>query len=130
MTDPNSAVTVEEITDERESLLNTSSPKGTDLGGSHNVMAALREEQFRQLLSIRRRHETRLFLLTWEGTNIPRGAKILGYEIVWTQQGTVYATGNKPIGSYDRLVESRGVCGKQQMLVYVEGEAVAAQLQS
>lgn len=43
-------------------------------------------------------------LLRWNGSKIPRGAKVGGMNIDWTQHGMVSA-GGKTVGMYDRLVE-------------------------
>lgn len=113
----NPPVTVREITrDELEQVGADQQPKDVSLGGGHTMAAD-------QLNGLRRRiaqdPNTRLFLLSWQGNKIPRGANILGYEVVWTQNGAVN-TNDGPIGTYDRLVEFGGATSKEQvMLCYI-----------
>ena len=65
---------------------------------------------------LRGREKCRTFILTWQDIRVPLGAKVLGYEIEWTQHGLVNAKDAGIIGDYFRLADA----GKdQQMLVFV-----------
>lgn len=85
------------------------------------------EAKVQDLLS-RKREGARVFVLSWEGNLIPRGAVVLGREIVWIQHGIVTATPLHPsavedeqIGSYSRLVEWGGESGKEQkVLLFID----------
>jgi len=79
--------------------------------------------------TLQRKKQTRVFLIKWQGTKIPRGAILFGHEIGWTQNGVVTSTKSKIIGTYDRL-EIKDAEFNQAMLVYVDGAVVADQLTS
>lgn len=112
-------IEVREITDEEvERFIQEYNPRGVNLGGTHSALIA--EENVNDLISRIRESGGRRFLLVWEGNKIPRGARVLGYEIGWTQNGQVRTTSGEDIGNYDRLVEFGGADGKQQkMLIYL-----------
>jgi hypothetical protein len=62
------------------------------------------------------------FLLTWEGSKIPRGASIDSTPIGWTQNGMVTGTNGQQLGYYERLEEFGGPSGnRQSMLVSTNG---------
>jgi len=48
------------------------------------------------------------FVLEWVGTKIPRGFKVNGVEIAWTQHGIVTGVGGEHLGTYERLKEWGG----------------------
>jgi hypothetical protein len=117
-------VTVQEITDEHiEALREGKEPKGIDLGGAHSESARNMEAVMEGLLSESKEKSERKFLLTWKGSRIPSGARVLDQEIQWTQNGMVTTTSGKfgeSIGTYERLVDSGGPEGNEQkMLVYL-----------
>ncbi len=61
-----------------------------------------------------------IFLVDWEGSKIPRGVLVRGYEIAWTQNGAVTEVGGARIGTYQRLVEFGGETRQHhQMLIYI-----------
>ena len=61
----------------------------------------------------------RFFVISWEGSRVPRGAMIDEHEIAWTQNGRVLNSQGKAIGYYDRIIDCGSETGtKQQMLVY------------
>ncbi len=113
-------VDVKEITaEEVEQLTSDTPPIGINLGGAHDLVAALNEGVVEQLRTAIRDKASRVFLLTWEGNKVPRGVSILGHIIAWTQHGRVISEGGQEIGMYDRLVEFGGESGhQQQMIVY------------
>lgn len=85
------------------------------------------ETKVQNLLS-RKREGARVFVLSWEGNLIPRGAVVMDREIVWIQHGVVMAAPLDPgasddeqIGSYSRLVEWGGESGKEQkVLLFID----------
>jgi|GEM_PF-2216037 len=112
---------ISEITSERDLLLTTRSPSHIDLGAKQNLSGLFPEIQFKVLRAVIREGQTKVFLLKWTGTKIPRGAKILGKEISWTHNGIVTAEGGDTIGTYDQVMESGGPSGKEhQMIIYVK----------
>lgn len=123
-------VTVTEITEERALLISTTAPKAVSLGGGdYNLPAALAEMNVNNLLKCIREHETRVFLLQWEGNKVPRGVEILGHVIAWTQHGRVLDSDAKQFGTYDRLVEFGGGSGReQQMLIYADPPEVLVEV--
>lgn len=122
--DQNPDVTVEEITEEITNenanrlaeLAKILAPRGVKLGSE------VLELKFNRLLAITRNRSDRLFLLSWIGNKVPRGAQILDQQVTWTQHGMVQAEPGGNIGTYDRLVEFGGRSGKEHlMLVYLLG---------
>lgn len=90
------------------------------------------EGEINRILTMIQRNARHRFLLIWTGSKVPRGAIVLGYQIVWTQNGEVLAkradllTGNpntdmsirgEQIGTYDRLLENGGKEGKDQVMI-------------
>ena len=57
-------------------------------------------------------------ILEWNGTKIPRGAKVGNHFIDWTQNGNVHA-GGELVGMYDRLIEF-GPNDLQVMVLYTK----------
>jgi len=65
------------------------------------------------------------FLLTYEGSKIPRGAAIDNVEIGWTQHGMVTGKGGEQLGYYERIVEFGGSTGNTQvMLIATNGKSL------
>lgn len=58
-----------------------------------------------------------MYLVSWRGSKIPRGVKVKGYQIVWTQNGVVTESGGMQIGTYQRLREFGGDSGKEHTMV-------------
>ncbi len=108
-------VTVREITaDELNKILAGNTPKEIDLGDEKTTA------KFRSLLNTAKQKSQHIFLLTWEGSKIPRGAEILGKTIAWTQHGIVRDSNGGTIGAYERLEEFGGKSGKEQrMTVFI-----------
>jgi len=103
----------------KEETKNLVGKKPVNLGGRQSLTAALTEIQLGEILARLKDGDTDAFFLSWEGNKIPRGAKINGREIGWTQNGQVVSAGGEMIGTYDRLVEFGGEKGKdQRMIVY------------
>lgn len=48
------------------------------------------------------------FTLHWTGSKIPRGYKVNGVEIGWTQHGLVTGVNGEDLGTYDRTIEWGG----------------------
>lgn len=122
----NPIVNVVEVSVDKDLLVSTYSPKPIDLGGGDNFAAAVVEQAIAGIRRTSRREGGRVFLLSWEGTKIPRGAQVFGHTIVWTQHGQVTAklAGSESkvedIGTYDRLEEWGGPDRRShKMLVYV-----------
>ena len=117
----NPIIEVREITDEEvKQLKQRYNPRGVNLGGTHSVSAAITEVNMNDLIDGIRKFGGRKFLLTWEGSKIPRGAHVLDHEIGLTRYGRVLTTSGKTTGTYDRLVEFGGAVRKQQkMLIYL-----------
>ncbi len=109
----------------KNSLTGLYDPNGVDLGGKYSLEALFNEIRIDGLIERCREKGGPVYLLVWEGNKIPRGAKIMGHEIVWTQNGLVSASlgaveRSFDIGTYDRLVEFGGKTGNLQvMMVYV-----------
>lgn len=62
---------------------------------------------------------TKIFLLEWEGVEIPFGAKIEDKEIFYIQYGRVIDTMGNPMGTYQRLAEFGEMNrNRHQMLIY------------
>lgn len=65
------------------------------------------------------------FLLTYEGTKIPRGAAIDNVEIGWTQNGMITGVGGQHLGYYERIVEFGPPSGNQHiMLISTNGKTL------
>jgi len=110
-------VTVEELSADKDKLV----IKDTEVElGSSNLQVVLAEAALNSTLKRIKNEATRVFLLTWQGGKIPRGADILGHKIEWTQHGIVRTDQGKDIGAYTRLVEFGGESGQeQQMVIYL-----------
>lgn len=133
-------VKVTEVTKDADSLICTHNPKEVILG---NVLTDI---QYNMLLAEIREQGGRVFILDWDGNKIPSNVVILGYEIIWTQNGQVTAkkivpskTRKKPdnmigrdmnslilannlvtIGKYDRLEEWSGKKQRHhKMVIYL-----------
>ncbi len=50
-----------------------------------------------------------LFSMCWKGSKIPRGGKVGGIEIVWSQHGIVTGANGVDLGFYERKKEWGGV---------------------
>ncbi|MFA6097486.1 MAG: hypothetical protein WC788_07715 [Candidatus Paceibacterota bacterium] len=109
-------VKVEEITDEtmlKKFIAN--------LAPNVDLQDNMLNDRVNGLIQQMRSKSKRRFLLAWTGGNIPRGARILEYEIGWTQHDLVTAIGGEIIGTYDRLIENGGETKKEQvMIVYFD----------
>jgi hypothetical protein len=65
------------------------------------------------------------FLLTWEGSKVPRGAAIGGTDVGWTQHGIITGIDGSSLGYYDRISEFGGPEGRTQaMLIGTDREGV------
>ncbi len=116
----NPNVEIIDITNEREKLTSTNSPKGVNLGGKYNFEAALAEDNVGAPTIHLRTSGGRVFLLKWDGSNVPEGAKVLGHEIALTQNGEVIDSKRQRIGTYDRLLKFGGLNRKSHvMIVYL-----------
>jgi|ERR1041384_715861 hypothetical protein len=62
----------------------------------------------RVLLTVIRANQVYAYRLKWCGTKIPRGTKVDGAPISWTQHGCVYTDRGAPVGFYVRLKEFDG----------------------
>lgn len=123
-------VEVAEITKDRDKLVTTTTTQRPDLGGEHNISAALAEDAIKQLTIAARSHPGRVFLLSWKGNKVPRGAKILNHTVAWTQNGQVTNHKGEYIGTYDRTAEFGGDDGKDQgMIVYLNPDAGAQKIE-
>lgn len=111
MTMPQS-VQLRQITEENARELAVGA-RGVNLGDKQQ------ERRLNDLLA-QIRQDTRVYLLDWEGSKVPRGVTIEGKVIAWTQNGMVVATDHSTIGTYDRTIEFGGESRQHhQMLIYV-----------
>ncbi|MBI4433961.1 hypothetical protein HY632_04240 [Candidatus Uhrbacteria bacterium] len=124
-------VEVQEITSETD-LRNIAGvsliPAPIDLGGHHSLVAQVFESMVSAIEEARRRSpdRQRTFLLAWNGSRIPRGARILDQVVGWTQNGFVTSTSGKWIGTYDRIVDCGEPHGEtQRMIVYLDASHAA-----
>lgn len=72
------------------------------------------------------------YLLSWNGNKVPRGARVDGHIIAWTQHGIITNSNGTTIGHYQRLSEFGGHDGtEQRMLVAMlrKGEEALAKFQ-
>lgn len=73
----------------------------------------------------------RKFLVLWNGSKVPHGVKVLGYEIVWTQHGMVNAKDRNGqttmIGTYQRVLEWGGPNKDKHVLVIAIRESIEPQ---
>lgn len=126
----NPEVKVTPITSERDKLITTNSPTPPDLGGEHDVRAAIVETQIGAITRAMRQQGGPVFELSWIGKKVPRGAQVAGNTIAWTQNGRVLTKEGTDIGSYERTVEFGGLkSNEQKMIVYVHPHAVKTDLQ-
>lgn len=94
--------------------------RGANLGGMHDKRAAELESRLNPMLNSLKDRAEQLFVLEWEGTRVPRGARINDMEIGWTQHGIVTSVDGETIGYYDRLVDQGGESGRfNQMIIYI-----------
>lgn len=91
-----------------------------DLGGNHDLAAAVAEIEMQPYMEWYAEQAEAVYLLSWEGSNVPKGAIVGRHTIIWTQNGLVSGVdqeGEKSdIGVYDRLESQRD--GKQKMIVF------------
>ena len=87
------------------------SPRGINLG------EASMNERAQALLDRISSQADKFFLLEWEGSKIPRWAKIHDVQIGWTQNGMVNGVKGEDLGTYERLVEFGGTSGKEQKII-------------
>lgn len=80
-------------------------------------------EAAKQLLTQLRAREENSYRLHWTGSKIPRGAKIDGQAISWTQHGVVYVEDGSTKGYYTRLEEWSGE-GKDEHEMLISTEYV------
>lgn len=60
------------------------------------------------------------YYLSWEGSAVPRGARMHGREVAYSQNGLVIDAQGEFMGNYINVVESGGEDGKrQEMIVYM-----------
>jgi len=71
----------------------------------------------REVIAKLRHKSDNYFILTWDGSKIPRGAKVDNVEISWTQNGMVTGKGGEQLGYYDRLVEFGQPGGNRQVML-------------
>ena len=118
-------VEIIEITHEKDQLVTTNQPALVKLGIT-NLKDLLTEKRVNGLLQLfRATHAGRAFILDWEGGRVPCGVKILDVEIGMTQHGLVTNPDGDMIGTYDRLIDSRGTDkNKHRMLIYLDASAI------
>lgn len=113
MTVPN--VHVLEVTDTLQEI--DAIPVGRLFGHAANVEQRALEKKIRLIrFGLRGRESCRTFILTWTNLRVPLGARVMEYEIEWTQHGLVKAKDAGIIGDYFRLADNGD---EQQMLVFV-----------
>lgn len=59
------------------------------------------------------------FTLKWKGSKVPRGHKINGVEIAWTQHGFITGGNREQLGTYTRTVEWGGPNGDEHEMLIV-----------
>lgn len=102
-----------------ELLYGSPSPK-VMLGATNDKERQI-EDGLNNLLQRVSELSTKIFLLEWEGNKIPRGTRINGKPIGWTQHGMVTSDQGQTIGTYERLSEFGGESGREQkMVVFVD----------
>lgn len=70
-----------------------------------------------EVLKVARESQSDRYRLTWRGSKIPRGAKVGGLAIAWTQNGTVHVEGGDIVGYYKRETEFGGAAGDEHVMV-------------
>lgn len=118
----NTEIQVRQITgEEANKLMRDYNQTGQiDLGGRHDSSALRLEWKIDELLADIKDSAELIFLLTWEGNKVPRGAKVFDFEIAGTQHGQVLSSTGEDIGSYDRIEQFAGPDHNQQkMIVYI-----------
>jgi hypothetical protein len=75
------------------------------------------EQKALQLISSIAQRRTRVYLLQWNGSKIPRGFIIGDCPIVWTQHGIVIGHDHIKIGEYERLEEYGGTDGTRHLMM-------------
>ena len=103
--------TVKEIKSRAAEAARSSRRRPIDLGDEE------RSSQVNGLLSRMQQNSGRVFVVSWEGSKIPRGAEILGHRIGWTQHGVVTAEDGTRMGTYERTKEFAGASGKEQEII-------------
>jgi len=88
-----------------------------NLAPNVDLQDKLINERVNGLIQQMRSKSKRRFLLAWTGGKIPIGARIMDYEIGWTQHDLVTASGGEIIGTYDRLVENGGETKEEQIMI-------------
>jgi hypothetical protein len=74
----------------------------------------------RQMLDQLKLQASQVYLIRWTGNKVPRGAKLGEHTIGYTQHGLVMSPDTVRIGRCNRIVESGGESGKEQvLLVYI-----------
>lgn len=114
-----SSVTIQPITRQEGALFVGDRPLGVDLGSSHGYgrQAEIIEQRLTTLQGELKDRAANLYLLTWHGGKIPRGAMLNGQEIGWTQHGIVTSVNGEQLGFYDRLLEFGGDDGQEQLMI-------------
>lgn len=88
------------------------------------------EAQVKGMLQAMAQKAGRKFLVSWKGSKVPHGVRLLGYEIVWTQHGMVTARDkdgqSTMLGTYQRVVEWGGPQKDKHVLVIAVGEHIKA----
>ena len=92
-------------------------PMEIDLGEGSEA----EEERISSLLETMRSRADAAYLLSWQGSRVPSGARIGNYAIAWTQHGLVRSEEGYDIGVYHRIQDGAGPDqsdGANMMLVF------------
>lgn len=79
------------------------------------------EERISKLIEAMRSRADAAYLLSWQGSRVPSGARIGNYAIAWTQHGFVRSEEGYDIGVYHRIQDGAGPDrsnGQNTMLVF------------
>ena len=102
-------------------------PTGEQPYGSFSARLARRDrgelpDKAVDLMTVARMQQKRSFILKWEGTNIPRGAKVNDIAIAWTQNGMVTGANGEDLGYYTRTKSAEGPnCNQYEMVISTFG---------
>ncbi|MDB4984604.1 MAG: hypothetical protein JWM20_783 [Patescibacteria group bacterium] len=107
---PEKLINVTEVTGMDIAHLLGALAKGPDLGDADA------ETKAAQIFEKIKNNSKKTFLLKWQGSRVPTGAKIDGMEIKTTQHGVIMDVNDSQIGTYERVLDTDG---EQQMLVYI-----------
>lgn len=84
--------------------------------GAHNPDQLMTEVGLQRLLCAFKARAEKVYLVHWEGSEVPRGIVIGGQEVAWTQSGVVTAREGKKIGTYERIIKHGGRYGDEQFM--------------